>query len=213
MNGFFLKERGSAFCLLISGVKRAGNALRSNIWLHQQQRRSVPFSRHNACALVVKCDTSAMSESSEYEAAVQRASNIQGNPRPMSHPMTWSAKVQVLLTLLLALDASSAWAHAKLVRSDPLVHTVLRRPPMEVRLWFSLRLESAFSTAELLDHSGKRINEQLARVSPADARLLSFKVPRLPSGEYTVRYRVLSLDGHVVESEFRFAVKTGAELR
>jgi methionine-rich copper-binding protein CopC len=84
---------------------------------------------------------------------------------------------------------------------------------MEVRLWFSVRLESAFSTAELLDHSGKRINEQLARVSPADARLLSFKVPRLPSGEYTVKYRVLSLDGHVVESEFRFTVKTGADMR
>jgi methionine-rich copper-binding protein CopC len=36
---------------------------------------------------------------------------------------------------------------------------------------------------------------------------LSIGVPALPAGVYTVKYRVLSVDGHIVEAEFAFTVR------
>jgi len=36
---------------------------------------------------------------------------------------------------------------------------------------------------------------------------MSVSLPPLAPGRYTVRFRVLSVDGHVVESRFTFTVK------
>jgi methionine-rich copper-binding protein CopC len=44
-------------------------------------------------------------------------------------------------------------------------------------------------------------------VGPDDPRKLSVTLPALASGRYVVRYRALSVDGHVVESSFVFTVK------
>ena len=44
-------------------------------------------------------------------------------------------------------------------------------------------------------------------VGPDDPRKLSVTLPALASGRYVVRYRALSVDGHVVESSFVFSVK------
>ena len=115
--------------------------------------------------------------------------------------------VRLILVVVLSCCAVQVWAHTKLVRSEPAPHAVLRRPPVEIRLWFSERLEGAFSTAELRGQAGDKIEDQAARVSPADARMLTLKIPQLGSGEYTVKYRVLSIDGHVLEASFRFTVK------
>jgi methionine-rich copper-binding protein CopC len=39
---------------------------------------------------------------------------------------------------------------------------------------------------------------------------MSVGVPPLPAGPYTVKYRVLSVDGHVVEAQFNFTVRGSA---
>ena len=44
-------------------------------------------------------------------------------------------------------------------------------------------------------------------------RLLSVALPPLPGGAYAVRYRVLSVDGHVVEGAYSFTVAGGANGR
>jgi methionine-rich copper-binding protein CopC len=46
-----------------------------------------------------------------------------------------------------------------------------------------------------------------ARVTESEPTELSVRVPPLPAGAYTVKYRVLSVDGHLVESEFVFSVR------
>ena len=40
-----------------------------------------------------------------------------------------------------------------------------------------------------------------------DAKRLSVTLPPLPPGAYSVRYRVLSVDGHVVDSSFSFTIR------
>jgi methionine-rich copper-binding protein CopC len=44
-------------------------------------------------------------------------------------------------------------------------------------------------------------------VSAEDPKQLSASVKSLPAGQYLVRYRVLSVDGHVVQDQFPFTVK------
>jgi methionine-rich copper-binding protein CopC len=117
------------------------------------------------------------------------------------------ASVVLLLLVGLRLAPDGAWAHATLVRSSPARRAVVTRPPGEVRLWFSERLEPAFSQVSVVDGDGRRVDTGNARVDPEDATRLSVGVPTLGPGTYTVRYRVLSVDGHIVESAFPFTVR------
>jgi methionine-rich copper-binding protein CopC len=104
-------------------------------------------------------------------------------------------------------------AHAALVRSIPAARAELRRSPASVQLWFNERLEAAYSSVSVVDQSGKRIDEQDVRVGPEDSKLLSVSLPALAPGSYTVRFRVLSIDGHVVQSEFPFTIRGEAGQR
>ena len=113
--------------------------------------------------------------------------------------------------LLACLIASSvAQAHALLRKTEPAQRAQLSRPPATVRLWFSEPLEAAFSSASIGDDTGNAVTGEPARVSAQDSRLLELKLPALSPGQYTVRYQVLSVDGHTVKGSFTFRLKDGA---
>jgi methionine-rich copper-binding protein CopC len=102
-----------------------------------------------------------------------------------------------------------AAAHAVLVTSAPAARAVLASPPARVELTFSERLEPAYSRATVWDARGAQVDLRDAAVAQ-DRRRLTVSLPPLAPGRYTVRYRVLSIDGHVVEAEFVFTVGPGA---
>jgi copper resistance protein C len=110
------------------------------------------------------------------------------------------------LVALLLLPAH-AEAHAALVRSSPAQRAVLLRGPERVQLWFNERLEAEFSQLSVRDRTGQQVDLRDVRVGPDDPKKLSVGVRGLGPGTYTVRYRVLSVDGHVVEAEFPFTVR------
>jgi methionine-rich copper-binding protein CopC len=93
------------------------------------------------------------------------------------------------------------------VRSSPARRAVLTRPPDRVQLWFNERLEPAFSRVTVTDASGQAVDLGDVVVGPDDPTRLSVGLGRLIPGTYTVRFRVLSVDGHVVESEFPFTLR------
>jgi copper resistance protein C len=111
--------------------------------------------------------------------------------------------------VLAALPAwpAAALAHAMLVRAAPAARASLAQPPDRVHLWFNERLEPAYSRVSVHDHAGQRVDVADAGVDPAEPRRLSVGVPPLAAGTYTVRFRVLSVDGHLLESEFPFTVR------
>jgi methionine-rich copper-binding protein CopC len=117
--------------------------------------------------------------------------------------------VMAALGALLALPGSSP-SHALLVRSQPGQRTTVTRPPERVQMWFSERLEPAYATASVWNEGGKQVDGGDAKVDPDDPVLLSVSTPNLSPGRYTVRFRVLSVDGHVVESRYTFTVKARA---
>jgi len=113
----------------------------------------------------------------------------------------WAA----LLGLLLL--PAPALPHAVLVKSVPAQRATLAESPARVELWFNERLEPAYSRASVTDEAGAQVDLRDVAVSPADPKRLSVSLPPLGPGRYTVRFRVLSVDGHVVESTLTFTVK------
>ena len=112
-----------------------------------------------------------------------------------------------LVPVLLVLAPAAGLAHAYLVRSAPARRAALITPPERVRLWFNERLEARFSRVSVWDARDSQVDLGDVQVDPDDPRALSVGV-RLPGpGTYAVRYRVLSVDGHVVESSFPFSVR------
>ncbi len=113
-----------------------------------------------------------------------------------------------LLAGLLVLSAApDAMGHAMLVRSSPSSRATLNQPPDRVSLWFNERLEAAYSTLSVWDARDSQIDLRDVAVDPADPRRLTVSLPPLKPGAYGVRYRVLSVDGHVVEGRFAFTVR------
>jgi hypothetical protein len=105
-----------------------------------------------------------------------------------------------------ALAASTAWAHAFLDHATPAVGSTVHASPQQVNVWFTQRLEPAFSTAQVFDAGGKRVDKADAHVDPTDPALLIVTLPPLAPGTYRVTWRVLSVDTHVTEGDFTFDV-------
>lgn len=117
------------------------------------------------------------------------------------------ALIVAACTVVLELTwPASAAAHAYLVRSSPTARASVVRAPDRVQLWFNERLEPAYSRVSVWS-GGRRVDADDAQVAPADPTRLSVGVAALPAGVYTVKYRVLSVDGHLVEAEFGFTVR------
>jgi methionine-rich copper-binding protein CopC len=111
------------------------------------------------------------------------------------------------LFLVLGLIPITVWGHAQLVKSVPARRAVLSRPPARVQLWFNERLEPAFSRLSVWDRTGAQVDLRDAQVGSDDAKMLSVSLPALEPGTYVVKSRVLSVDGHVVESSFPFTIR------
>ena len=112
----------------------------------------------------------------------------------------------LLLTGWVATTASLAGAHASLDRAEPAVGSAVHGSPTELKLWFTQRLEPAFSKVQVLDRSGKQVDKGDPEVDRAVATLLRVSLPKLAPGRYRVKWRVLSVDTHVSAGAFTFDV-------
>jgi methionine-rich copper-binding protein CopC len=124
---------------------------------------------------------------------------------------TWRrmlASIAALAAFLL--HAVSVDAHAVLVRSTPAARATVATAPDRVILWFNERLEPAYSSASVWNAAAAQVDRKDARVEGDDPKRLAVTLTRLAPGTYTVRYRVLSVDGHIVESTFPFTVRPPA---
>jgi hypothetical protein len=117
----------------------------------------------------------------------------------------------LVAALGLGVGAMDAAAHSRLVKSDPAARAVLSAAPKEVRLWFNEAIEPAFAKIWIIPAEGPQIPLANHR-DDADPRLLVATLPdNLPKGPVAIGYRVLSVDGHVVESTLTFTVQTATQ--
>lgn len=115
--------------------------------------------------------------------------------------------------LLLAMAALGvALAHAELIGAEPLPNSVVPEAPERVRLFFSEPIVPQFFALEVYDAARRRVDRGDAQVSPMDVSVLEVGLRDVGPGVYTVVWRVLSLDDHVVQGTFVFGVGAGTSL-
>jgi copper resistance protein C len=107
-------------------------------------------------------------------------------------------------TLLAALASTAALAHAFLDHAEPRVGSTVPSAPRELALFFTQNLEPAFSSVEVSDASGARVDLGKPSISASSMRV---GLKPLPPGTYRVRWQVLSVDTHTTEGSFTFHVK------
>ena len=109
----------------------------------------------------------------------------------------------VTTALFTFIAISAANAHAFLDHAEPRVGSTTPTAPKEVVLFFSQNLEPAFSSVEVSDASGARVDQGKPQVSATTMRI---GLKPLPPGLYRVRWHVLSVDTHSTEGNFTFQV-------
>lgn len=110
----------------------------------------------------------------------------------------------LLVSAALLAVATGAGAHAFLDRAEPRVGSTVRTAPTDVKLWFTERLEPAFSRVEVVNEAGQRVDRADGAVDPSNPALLRASLIPLSPGRYTVIWRVVSVDTHVTEGDFAF---------
>jgi methionine-rich copper-binding protein CopC len=108
-----------------------------------------------------------------------------------------------IIPLLLLLATSEASAHALLDHAQPRVGNKVAEPPREVTLWFTQKLEPAFSTITVTNAAGDRVDTGKTRVNGTQ---MSVTLRPGGSGTYHVTWRVLSVDTHTTDGNFTFQV-------
>ena len=107
----------------------------------------------------------------------------------------------ILLLLLLVTDGVSA--HALLDHAEPRVGNTVATAPREVTLWFTQKLEPAFSSITVTNSAGQRVDAGKTRVS---GNQMSVSLRSGGAGTYRVNWRVLSVDTHRTDGSFTFRV-------
>lgn len=104
-----------------------------------------------------------------------------------------------------AAAAPSAQAHARLVSTDPGDGAVLAGAPARVTLVFDDTVHVLGGTVVVANDGKRRVSER----PRTTARTVVIPLRKLADGDYTVRWRVLSDDGHTLQGVLAFAVGAG----
>ncbi|SEG24524.1 copper resistance CopC family protein [Nitrosomonas ureae] len=113
----------------------------------------------------------------------------------------------LLILLPLLFQASPAIAHATLVKSEPPRRAMLSTPPKQIQLWFNEKIEGSYASVTVEDSNKKLVTENMPETLTDDSKSVVLNLPQIQPGFYTVHYRVMSVDGHVIESKYDFSVK------
>lgn len=129
----------------------------------------------------------------------------EGEEDPLGVPSARLLVVAACVALVAAAGAPSASAHARLLRTVPAQGAVLGHAPAQS----SFSFDEAVRSAAAATVSGGTLNGAVtapARLEPGGRRLV-VPLPRgLGRGVYSVRWRVVSDDGHVEVGTLTFGV-------
>lgn len=110
-----------------------------------------------------------------------------------------------LFAVAISLFCHAASAHAFLDRASPAVGAEVSGSPAALTLNYTEPVEPAFSTVQVVDGGGVRVDQGPLRTE-GDGRLLALGLKPLAPGVYTVIWHVTSVDTHKTEGRFNFTV-------
>jgi hypothetical protein len=113
--------------------------------------------------------------------------------------------VASLLSLIVMMPR--AFAHAFPDHAQPAIGGTISPAPSEVKIWFTEKLEPAFSKLDVHDAAGATVDKGDAVVDAQDATLMHISLRPLPAGTYKVHWHAVSVDTHTTDGNFTFTVK------
>ena len=117
----------------------------------------------------------------------------------------------LVVAMAVSLQSAPVLAHAMLVKAEPARRASLTVTPTHVRLWFNEEIEKDYASLTVLNAGKAAVTEVKPHTAPDDPKAIVLPLPELAAGKYTVKFRVLSVDGHVVDSSYDFTVKSKAQ--
>ena len=119
--------------------------------------------------------------------------------------MKWS--IAALGALAALACPAAAWAHARVLLVEPANGAVLVRPPGDVRVVFDDTVRAGPGIAAIRNGGGSIL---AGRARVEGGRTLVVPLRRgLPDGDYSVRWSIVSDDGHLESGVVAFAVGAG----
>jgi hypothetical protein len=107
------------------------------------------------------------------------------------------------------LQAAPATAHSELLETSPASGAVLDAVPRDIQLTFGEEVQSQGSGIVVKGPSGQRYDD--ATTFTVDRNVASVELQpddaSYVDGQYTVSYRVVSADGHIVSGSYGFRLK------
>jgi methionine-rich copper-binding protein CopC len=112
--------------------------------------------------------------------------------------------VAVLTLLSIAFGAGQAQAHDILVATQPANGSTVAHAPSEVELTFDKPVQYGFTEVEVIGPGG---TYWAAGAPNVDGNTVTAPLlPMGPAGHYTIRYRIVSADGHPVSGAAGFTL-------
>lgn len=116
------------------------------------------------------------------------------------------AGLVVTTVACLPLFVRDASAHAQLRSAAPAAGSTVKVAPTEIVLTFSEALEPSFSTIEVDNAAGERVETGDLHLAKGNARQAIMAVHTLGPGIYTVIWHAVSVDTHRTEGRYSFTI-------
>jgi methionine-rich copper-binding protein CopC len=116
---------------------------------------------------------------------------------------------RAFVVLLMTIVPSTALAHTKLVRSQPKANEVLSQTPKLIELWFTEELEPGLTSIEASDEQSNRVDKGSVALSEGNKKA-TIELGELRPGVYTVVWKTVSADQHVIRGRFAFSFEASS---
>ena len=148
----------------------------------------------NALAAQLKVESP---ETRDFRRSAKMQPGHQETKMVIKTPFIRAALQAAIVALAISGGSVPAFAHARLLSVDPAPAAAEKPPGTELRLSFSEGIELSFSKVTILDAGQKEIAHGELALDPADDKIVVVTLPdRLPPGHYTIKWSVVSSDGH-----------------
>lgn len=117
------------------------------------------------------------------------------------------SRTLIVVAGLLLGGLASAHAHALLKSATPAVGSTVTTTPTEVAIVFSEAVEPRFSSIEVHDAAGARIDKNDPHTASGDANRLIVTLQAGPPGTYKVIWHAVSVDTHRTQGSYSFSVE------
>ena len=120
----------------------------------------------------------------------------------------WLAAIGLLTAAAPHAAVPHSSMHLSLVKAEPAINGSVTAAPHTIRLFYSQEPQVQGTSIHLLTSAKKEVALEATKADEKDKKIISADLKEhIGTGTYTVSWRAMSKDGHVLKDTFTFSVK------